>query len=132
MCPPCIRAYMSCVCACEAETREKVVQVGTGTKSIIIAVRITPTLHTEQSSLPPPLYLSLSLTPPPPFSKLSQAVDCSGGDTPQYILCTPHSFFQTARCPAVAYMLNRAEKRGRMGAGEQGDLRGPFKQRPAG
>lgn len=52
------------------------VRVGTGAKSIIIAVRITPPLHTEQSSLSLSLSVSHSpLTPPP---KLSQPATAAG------------------------------------------------------
>lgn len=92
------------------------VGLGTGTKSIIIAVRITPALHTEQSSLS--LSLSLYLTSPtPPQNRLSRRL--RQGDKLQYILYTPHSFFWTAPCPAVACMLNRAERRGRWELGKK-------------
>lgn len=55
------------------------VGLGTGTKSIIIAVRITPALHTEQSSLSLSLslYRSVSHSPHSP-PKSSQPATAAG------------------------------------------------------
>lgn len=65
------------------------VGLGTGTKSIIIAVRITPALHTEKSSLSLSLslYRSVSHSPPLP-PKIVSAGDC-GRVTNSNIFSTP-------------------------------------------
>lgn len=123
--PHTVRIYVrGWVCACEeemvGEKKGSGVGLGTGTKSIIIAVRITPALHTEQSSLSLSLSPSIALyltSPTPPQNRLSRRL--RQGDKLQYILYTPHSFFWTAPCPAVACMLNRAERRGRWELGKK-------------
>lgn len=82
------------------------------------------------------LLLASNLPPIPRSTPPFQPCHCSGGDKPQYILYTSLSFpffSWMSLCLAVAYVLNRAETRGRREPDVgRGFLCGPFKRQPAG
>lgn len=111
------------------------VGLGTGTKSIIIAVRITPALHTEQSSLSLSLslYRSISHFPHSP-PKSSQPATAAGWQTPIYSL-HPSFVFLDGSVPGGGMYAQPGREKRAMGARKKKlkrDLCGPFKRRPAG
>lgn len=138
--PHTVRIYVrGWVCACEeemvGEKKGSGVGLGTGTKSIIIAVRITPALHTEQSSLSLSLslYRSVSHSPHSP-PKSSQPATAAGWQTPIYSL-HPSFYFMDGSVPGGGMYAQPGREKRAMGARKKKlkrDLCGPFKRRPAG